>query len=274
MPEGDTLYRIHAALTPVLTGKPARVTLPQRSIDREPVAIARVSVHGKNLFIVFEDGRALYTHLRMRGIWHVYKAAEPWRKARSKATVVIETEAHVAVCFEVPSAVILSRLQARRFMATFADASDILKSTFDVKAAAVRLQNQGETEIAVALLNQTVIAGIGNVYKSEALFLCKVHPELSCNALSASEAHRLIVTAQTIMRKNVQSIAQGTAGAHYAYQRTTRSGCEAGKGPIAVYGRVGRDCYVCGETIAMIRQGPLLRSSYFCPTCQRQQEWV
>jgi endonuclease VIII len=273
VPEGDTLFRIQAALAPVLIGKRAHVTLPQRSVECEPVVIDRVHVHGKNLFVVFLDGRALYTHLRMRGKWHVYKAYEPWRKARSKATVMLETEAHVAVCFEVPSAAILSPLQARRFMATFVDTSDILKDTFDVEGAAARLQRQAKTAVAIALLDQSVLAGIGNVYKSEVLFACKIHPEDLCDALSAPDAQLLIATAQRMMRLNVQTIARGTPGAHYAYQRTTRTtaaGCEVGKGAIAVYGRVGRDCYTCGETIAMIRQGPLLRSSYFCPSCQKR----
>jgi endonuclease VIII len=273
MPEGDTLFRIRQALSPVLTGKSAFATLPQRGFEREPVDIARVDVHGKNLFIVFADGRVLYTHLRMRGLWHVYKTSQPWRRSKATATVILETDAHVAVCFQAPSAVVLSRLQARRFMATFAASSDILSDSFDAGGAAQRLIAQGETPVAIALLNQEVLAGIGNVYKSETLFACSTHPETLCVSLSELVATRVVLTAQAMMRANVTSVSLGSPSAHYSYQRITRStkaGCEVGKGPIAVYGRMGRDCYTCGTTIDMIRQGPLLRSSYYCPACQKR----
>jgi endonuclease VIII len=268
MPEGDTLFRIAAALSPVLVGQKAELCLMQRGIE-EHVDVARVLVHGKNLLILFSDQRALYTHLRMRGVWHVYSVGQPWKRPRSLASVVLRTARHEAVCFDVPGAVILSPLKTRRFVAGLQQNSDILSDAFDCDKAAMRLRLAKHPAIAIALLDQKLIAGIGNVYKSEALFAAKVNPELPCARLDEAKALLLVREAQRMMRANVADIETGSPGAHYRYQRTTRSGCEVGKGAIAVYGRQGRGCYTCGSAIAMIRQGELLRSTYYCPICQR-----
>jgi endonuclease VIII len=268
MPEGDTLFRIGAALTPVLVGQEAELHLPHRTAH-ERVVVSRVHVHGKNLLVVFSDERALHTHLRMRGLWHVYLRGQPWRRPRHLASVILTTARHEAVCFEVPNAVILSPLATRRFVARLPASIDILSDVFDAEAAAERIRCAPHAAIAIALLDQQLIAGIGNVYKSEALFAARVHPEHQCQKLDALKTLELVRVAQTMMRANVSDIHTDSPGAHYRYQRTTRSGCEVGKGTIAVYGRQGRDCYTCGSAIVMIRQGDQLRSTYFCPFCQR-----
>jgi endonuclease VIII len=200
---------------------------------------------------------------------------------------------------------LLSKSQARRLRASLALGPDILRlgeTTLDnsttaqevartdvLASLAERLRSRSD-EVGVALLDQTLLAGIGNVYKSESLFSCNVHPQALCNRLTVAEAEALITTAERLMRANVADVAVEQEQGHYRYQRTTRmdalrngsraaglsamatrttqSGCEVGKGPIAVYGREGRNCYACGTTITMIRQGALRRSSYYCPTCQ------
>jgi endonuclease VIII len=267
MPEGDTLFRIREALGPVLEGKAVSLRLPQRGSESLRLTVTRVHVHGKNLLILFSDDRALYTHLKMQGVWHVYRQNQAWARSKARATATLETATHTAVCFDAPSVVLLSVLKTRRFLASLNAKADVLSENFDCDAAALRLIS-ADVPIAVALLDQSLLAGIGNVYKSEALFAARIHPEQPANALGLARAKVLVVTAQAMMRANVASIKSGSPGAHYRYVRTTRSGCEVGKGAIAVYGRQGRACYTCGEALSMIRQGPLQRSTYFCSTCQ------
>jgi endonuclease-8 len=111
------------------------------------------------------------------------------------------------------------------------------------------------------------------VYKSEACFRARLSPTTALANITDDALQALLLDVADVMRSNVaMAHAAGTDGstaaAHYRYQRTTTTGCERGKGPIAVYGRVGLPCFQCGTAIVMFRQGAMQRSSYACPRCQ------
>jgi endonuclease VIII len=270
MPEGDTLFRIAEALRPVLVEQSIHLTLPRQAVERADWKVTAVAAHGKNLQIDFENGFTLHTHLKMTGLWHVYALGAAWNRPQSSAVAVLTTSSHCAVCFKAPIVRLLNPLQSRALKHALPQANDVLADSFDQQAAVTRMLQLPEVAAGVALLDQSALAGVGNVYKSEAFFAARLSPFRLMKELPRSEVERLVATAAEMMRKNrfTSGLIKGGPGAHYQYQRTTRSGCEVGKGPIAVYGRVGRGCYQCGASIEMRRQGPMARSTYFCRQCQ------
>jgi endonuclease-8 len=133
---------------------------------------------------------------------------------------------------------------------------DLLKPDFDPAAARRRLRERGALEIAVALMDQTALAGIGNVYKSEVLFLGGVSPLARVGELDDVTLDRLVATARDLMRRNLGS----------GVRRTTTA---LSSGFAWVYRRSGQPCRKCGTAIRRVVQGDEARSTYFCPACQR-----
>jgi hypothetical protein len=124
-----------------------------------------------------------------------------------------------------------------------------------------RLQAQGDTAVGEAIMNQTVLAGIGNILKSEILFAARIHPERAAASLSDDEFERLIATSQDMMRRAYET--------HSFTQVFLPPALRQATGRLGyVYGRSGQVCLRCGGTIAMVRQGPMQRMTFFCPYCQ------
>ena len=259
MPEGDTIFRAARTLEKVLAGKQVRrfhSTVPGIiGADLESRRVERVAPHGKNLLIHFDDGRALYTHLRMTGSWHIYRPGEAWQRPAHRARVIIEVDDFVAVCFSAPVVELLAPGAARRHPTLSRLGPDLLADDFDAEAARKNLRERGDAPIGEAIMVQRALAGIGNVYKSEALFLCGCDPFTPVERLPEAMIARIIEQARSLMKDNLQG-----------FPRTTRK--ELGGKRVWVYGRRGERCYRCGETIRMRRQGLAGRSTYWCPGCQ------
>lgn len=259
MPEGDTLFRIARTLTTALVGRPltsVESTIPAIAdaglVGRTTVA---VEAHGKNLMIRLDDGRTIYSHLRMTGSWHVYRPGEAWQKPRSGARLVLVTREILAVCFYAPVIELLAPGGEQRHVVLTQLGPDILAPEFDPLAAARRLDDP--RPVGEVVMDQRVVAGIGNVYKSELLFLLHHDPWKPAAALDLPERTALMELAKKLMLQNITP-GPGT--------RITRN---ALGGPRKwVYGRSGSSCLVCGTTIAMRRQGAAGRSTYYCPKCQ------
>ncbi len=271
MPEGDTLHRIAIALGPRLVGQPVRsLALRHQSIDRlAGHLVTKIEARGKNLLVFFDEGTVLHTHLRMGGAWHLYGENERWRRSATFATVVLAVPSVVAVCFRAPVARLVraSLLAGDRAIGKLGP--DLIAPAFDDVAALGRLRRLEGKELGDALMDQHVVAGIGNVYKSEILFHERLDPFAPVRAHSDDELTRLLAFARRIMVANTQ--AQGYArgpGAHDGHTRTTREDARRGEGPLSVYRRAGEPCYDCGTTLEMRRQGEARRSTYFCPSCQ------
>src|SRR5947209_8782008 len=173
MPEGDTIFRAATTLRKALVG--ARVTaFRSEKLGRGPVGarIEEVSARGKNLLVRFENGRTLRTHMRMHGSWHLYREGERWKRPGFHARVELHADnGFVAVCFAAP---VVEWLRSE----TLADLGpDAMSDSFDTATARKRLrQRPPETFISDALLDQTAMAGPGNIIKCEALFNCRVDP--------------------------------------------------------------------------------------------------
>jgi endonuclease VIII len=261
MPEGDTIFRAAAVLDKALAGKTVtgwRSPLPG-FVDAklEGHVIARVQAQGKNLLIHFDDTRVIRTHLRMTGSWHLYRAGERWQRPERQANLVVEAGELVAVCFNAPVVELLRAGGAERHPQLRALGPDLLKADFNPEEARRRLRDRGDQTIGEALMVQAVLAGIGNVYKSEVLFLLKTSPFLRVDALSDALLDALVAKAGELMTQNLD----GTP-------RTTRHALTGGR--YWVYGRSGMPCFRCRTLIKMRRQGLAGRSTYYCPVCQAE----
>jgi endonuclease-8 len=259
MPEGDTIFRAARTLAHRLEGKKVlrfQSTVPALATARlEGALVARVESHGKYLDVCFDDGRVLTTHMRMNGSWHVYRPGERWYLPGHRARAVIEVSDCVAVCFSAP--VVELHASPARLAQTRSGrlGPDILAPDFDANAAADGLLARPKLSLGEALLDQSIASGIGNVYKSESLFLERLSPFVTTSEVPRDRLVALVQRARTLMQTNT---APGSG------MRTTRFGASRHW----VYGLAGHPCFVCGTPIDMRRQGAAQRSTYFCPTCQ------
>ena len=261
MPEGDTIHRAARRLTAALAHQPLRdvfSTVPAVASGRlVGHAIERVEARGKNLLMHFDDGRVLYTHMRMTGSWHVYRERDRWRKPPRWAKVILHTDALMAVCFNAPVVELLSPLGLERHRFLSGLGPDLLDPDFDWSMVAARLKripSIGAVPLGELLLNQQVACGVGNVYKSETLFLSAQDPFVATSSLSSQRLREIYERAQKLMRQNMGGGMRDTR---------RRDG-----GRYWVYGRSGQRCRKCDTVIAMRRQGASGRSTYFCRSCQ------
>jgi endonuclease-8 len=290
VPEGDTIFRAARTLNRALAAKTVtrfESVLPHltRVHEDRPLTgrtVDRVHSVGKHLLMHFSDDLILHTHMRMNGSWHIYRPGEAWRLPRRDMRLVIATADFEAVGFNVPVAEFIRESEMRRHpvlgVAPARGASpvdgghhgdvlgpDLLDPAFDQDEALRRLRAQAHDEIADALLNQRVMAGIGNVYKSEVLFVSRVNPFARVEDLDAAALTRLVETARRLLTVNVTAdVAPMTT--YTGYRRTT--GHDDPGGRLWVYSRAGQRCRRCGTTIKSRKQGNDARLTYWCSTCQ------
>jgi endonuclease VIII len=264
VPEGDTIFQTAAALRSLLVGRQvlaASARTPGPAIERVVGShVTSIEPFGKHMVIRFDNGLALHTHLRMSGTWHRYAPGERWKMPAWKARVVLEVPEHVVVCFNAPVAELMEDRAVELHPAIVSLGPDLVRPEFDSDEAFRRLKARPELEIAEALLDQRVMAGVGNVFKSEVLFIDSVYPWTHVSALDDPVLRRLIFTAHRLLLLNT---APGV-GPH----RVTTQGDPSARGSLWVYGRTGRPCTRCRTPIRTRRQGTLNRPTYWCPTCQ------
>lgn len=274
MAEGDTIFRAARQLQRALAGATVTAfTSPLPRLASLPVpgvvagrTIDEVEARGKHLLMIFSGRLVLRTHMRMHGSWHLYRPGERWRARRADMRLLVETAEWHAVGFSVPVAEWLTLRAVARHPALIALGPDLLAPAFDATEAARRLVAQAGTPIADALLDQRALAGIGNVFKSEVLFACRVHPFADAVALDAVTIDALVRTAAEMLRRNVA----GTLAAGGHGRRTTNR--LAPGESLWVYRRAGRPCHRCGTAIEVRRSGRDARSTYWCPRCQAEPE--
>jgi endonuclease VIII len=269
MPEGDTIYRTARTLRAALVGEPVtrfettvpkvRALGPQRLVGQ---TIRDVEPRGKHLLHWFDpSGLALHTHMMMTGSWHTYRPGERWRKPRHLAKVVLEVPGVVAVCFTAPVVELLSAKQVESHPGIARLGPDALDEHTDIAEARRRLDVRATEEIGVALLDQAVLAGVGNVYKNEVLWIHEVDPWTAVGDLTEAQRDELLATSERLLKANV---APGSTG-----RITTTGPRSRGSGDsVYVYGKGDRPCPRCGTPISVGRQGPQARFTYWCTTCQ------
>lgn len=266
MPEGDTLFRTATVLREVLLGRTVSAARGRAGGPQMARVVGsrvhRVDSVGKHLLIGFDDGLSLHTHLGMNGSWHRYRPGERWRRSPARAVCVIETPGAVAVCFDAPVAELLDTRALAIHPALSRLGPDLIEAAPDVDAALARLAepDRRSTTIAEALLDQRAMAGLGNVYRSEVLFLERVDPFRAVGELAPSTLERLVATGARLLRAN-------TGG-----PRRTTTGRDRDGERLWVYRRTGRPCRRCGTPVRSTVVGALPRRLWWCPTCQAEPE--
>jgi endonuclease-8 len=263
VPEGDTVFRIAARFRPLLEGRTlARVDArwPGEVRGLTGRQVESISTHGKQMLVHVDDETALRVHLGIDGRWHRYAPAGRWRRPARDMGLVLATDDVELVCFKPRPIERIARRKLASHAALAALGPDALAEPFDldeVVARAARPENE-DRDVAEVLLDQTLCAGIGNVYKCEALFLERVHPWTATGDLGDAALRALFARASTLMKRNL-----GDAPRTTTRRRDRR---------LWVYGAMRRSCLVCGEAVAWEHQGPNERITWWCPRCQSGEE--
>jgi endonuclease-8 len=250
MPEGDTIWRTAETLRGGLQGKRVVAAKPDALRRLAGTTVTEVKPVGKHLLIRFDNGLALHSHMRMRGAWHVYRRGESWRRPTWQMKALLETDDVTAVCFAAP-VIDLVRDETTRVGHL---GPDILGDGWQAAEVIKRARSLGSIAVGELLLEQRVTAGIGNVYRCEALWQRRVNPWKRSSELSDEDLTALFETARDAMRANLEG---------RTYERRF-----PGYGKEAVHGRGGRPCLRCGTRIRVRAQGEHARLTYWCPACQ------
>lgn len=281
MPEGDTIYRAARAMQKAIGGKAVTgfetgLAKLARVDDDEPLVgrvVEKVESRGKWCLIYFFGDLILVTHMLMSGSWHLYRTGERWQMRRDRMRVVIRTADWEAVAFNVPVAEFHTARSLERSSQVPKLGPDILSDAFAVEGGVERLAAYGrenpEAEVAVVLLNQRVLAGLGNVYKSEVAFAAGVNPFRAMRTITEREMEVMVEISQRYMKANVVDGAGDGIVTYSGNRRTTHSSNREER--LWVYGRQGMECRRCGTAVMMRKQGVQARSTYWCPECQ---PWV
>ncbi|HYC89575.1 MAG TPA: DNA-formamidopyrimidine glycosylase family protein [Thermoanaerobaculia bacterium] len=262
MPEGDTIHRAARTLHAALAGRTIlrfETVFPQLArVEMTGRTVERVDAAGKNLLMHFSGDLHLRTHMRMNGSWHLYKPGERWRKRFSDMRIILETDAWVAVAFNVPVAEMHDSRSLERQDDLLNIGPDFLGETFDQEEAVRRIRARPDEEIADVLLNQRVVSGIGNEYKSELLFMSRVSPFAKVRDLTDEQLDTILKLSRKVMLANIQKRSPA---------RITTFSLDPSQKQY-VYSRGRKPCRRCGTPIEYAKQGKDARGTYWCPRCQ------
>lgn len=274
MPEGDTIFRAARSLHNVLSGhvvtkfETAYAHLDRVNVDTPIVGqtVEKCEARGKHILMHFSGGQILRTHMRMNGSWHLYRHGERWWRGPQAMRVRIDTADWVAVAFDVPVAEFVTARQLETTDPVAKLGPDLLGAAFDRDEAIRRIVASGHRAIAMTLLDQRIVAGIGNVYKSEVLFLSCVHPETPSSAVPVAKLEEMMTIGRGLLRDNV---VEGSLQSIQTYRNLRQINPASNHDDnVWVYGRRNKPCRKCGTPIEMKKMGLEARSTYWCPNCQ------
>jgi endonuclease-8 len=258
MPEGDAIHSAARRVGAALVGSEiVSIETPQRrhARDRWPQRLAgrgvrAVDAHGKHLFLRFDGDLTVHSHLRMGGWWGVFRRGEQWRRSPRRAWLVIRTPEHEVVQFDGPVLELMTESRTRFDRRLASLGPDLLADDFDERRYLRLLREDDPTRgVGDALLDQRNVAGIGNMWKSEACHVAGIDPWRRLDEVSDEEALMLVRTARALMQVSVE-----------------RGGL---KHRTAVFERAGRPCPRCSTLVLARGQGDDNRTTYWCPECQR-----
>lgn len=259
MPEGDTVFRAARMLDRALAGETLLRTdfrVPQLATsDLAGATVSGTASRGKHLLtrMVRDDEQwTLHTHLKMEGSWRTHRPGQRWSRPAHQARVVLETATTTAVGFSLGIVELLPTADEHTVVGHLGP--DLLGPDWDEDEALRRLRADPDRAIGEALLDQTCLAGIGNMYQAELCFVSGVHPRTPVGAVGALP--RVVRRARQMLELN----------SHRATQTTTGDLRE----PMWVYRRDQAPCRRCGTPIEVAQLGPpgRERTSYWCPSCQ------
>jgi endonuclease-8 len=259
VPEGDTVWLAAKRMQEALAGSTLRrgeLRVPQlATVDLAGLGVREVVPRGKHLLVRLSDERTLRTHFRMDGSWHLYRPGTKWRGGPADdIRAVLATDGWECVGYRLHDLAIVPTAEEDSLVGHLGP--DVLGPDWDLDEALRRLRAHPDEQVGVALLDQRNLAGIGNLYKVESLFLRGVHPW--ARVADVADLAGLVEKARTLMRANLHHPEQNTTGL-------------PGRGQDHwVAGRRGKPCRRCGTTILLGEQGPSTqeRVTWWCPRCQ------
>jgi endonuclease-8 len=252
MPEGDTIHRIAERMRVALAGKVVeraeapspRSPLHTRASEIQGRVLEGAEARGKHLLVHFSDGLALHSHLGMNGRWFIRADG---RLPYGKPWLILASGRAVASLVGGKTLRLLSESRLRNDPGLAQLGPDPLAAGFDREEAAARLLRAGTgTQVGAALIDQGVIAGIGNVIRNEALFRARISPWRSVDELDADDALRVVAECERVMRTSIRT----------------------GRRPATMYKPAGRVCPRCGGPVQSRGQGDANRITYWCERCQ------
>ncbi|MGH2703632.1 MAG: Fpg/Nei family DNA glycosylase [Actinomycetota bacterium] len=263
MPEGDTVFRAASTLHRALAGEVIRssdLRVPRLAlVDLSGQEVGEVASVGKHLLLRTDGGWTLRSHLRMEGSWHLYRPGERWRGPDHQVRAVLVTDPWVAVGFRLAMLELVRTSSEDNVVGHLGP--DLLSELWDPHEAVRRLLLRPERPIGEALLDQRNLAGIGNLYRNEVLFLRGVNPWTPVGAVADLEG--LVELARRLLQLNTRHWTQATTGdtkgeRHWVFERQRGA------------------CLRCGTAIEVARQGPppKARLTYWCPSCQATRAWT
>ena len=260
MPEGDTVWLAGKRLHEALAGRPLTTSdfrVPQlATTDLTGRRVLEVMSRGKHLLTRIEGGLTLHTHFRMDGTWHLYRPGERWRGGAGwQIRVVLANAEWTAVGYRLPVVELIETSDESRVVGHLGP--DLLGPDWDTQEAVRRLRADPDREIGLALLEQRNLAGLGNMYRVELLFLRGITPWVPVS--DVAELPALVELGRRLLQANKDHVEQVTTGSkrrgesHWVFERT------------------GRPCRRCGSPILSAEQGepPYQRLTYWCPHCQQ-----
>lgn len=256
MPEGDTIHYAANRIRPLLEGLVPEIETHRRfAADRWPErvagrAVTAVDARGKHLFLRFDGGLVLHSHLRMTGAWGTYTDDRRWHRSRRRAWLILRTDRGEVVQFDGPVLELLTEARARADRRIAGLGPDIIGDDFDEEIVVRRLRGDDPTRtFGDALLDQRTVAGIGNIWKCESCFDAAVDPWRRTRDVGDDEVRAVLRAARPRMRNSA-------AHGHRVE-------------PHHVYGLAGRPCTRCGATVRRRGQGDDNRPTFWCEACQR-----
>src|SRR5215210_3009564 len=259
MPEGDTIHHAANRIRPILAGEVPEIRTPHPRLkaDRWPErlagrAVREVDAHGKHLFVHFDGDLLIHSHLRMSGSWGTYDQGQRWRRSPQRAWLVMSARDRDVVQFDGPVLELMTESRSRFDQRIAGLGPDIVAAEFDEDRFLRRLREEDPTRpIGEVLLQQQVVAGIGNVWKAEGCYAAEVDPWRPTGRVSDEEALRIVDEVRPRMQQSARD------GNQTRWRR--------------IYGRAGQPCPRCGGD-SRIRSGGQWddnRTTYWCPSCQR-----
>jgi endonuclease VIII len=255
MAEGDTIHRTARRLGDALGGKPIREAASPNpraglgsSVERlRGTRLEQAEARGKHLLLHFDNGLVVHSHLGMKGIWHLYPRRARWRRARGSAWLILSTKSQHAVQFRGSTLALMSEPELRRNPVIRSLGPDVLGADFTARRGAEALRSAPpETQLGEALLDQRVISGIGNVFKSEGCFEARLNPWRPLGELCDEELERVVEATTDLMRRSL----------------------DGDRPQLQVYRRAKLPCPACGAPLRARGQGDANRTTYWCGRCQ------
>jgi DNA-formamidopyrimidine glycosylase len=254
MAEGPVVHHYVRQLKKTLQSKTVEVEFNLKKLKEfEPslrnLRVAEVEAHGKQFRIHFSDERVLLIHLMMWGSWRIYPAGKPWDRPRQRARVIFHTKTHDAVVFSAPVVKLLTPSELNENPRWGNLGPDPLRRDFSSKEFFRRLDEQGSREIGEVLLDQQVIAGVGNILRIEILFRAHIHPSRRVASLTQKEKMEILHWTLRLFGDWMKEMGRGRKNSW-----------------IHIYRRSGKPCPNCGTPVQFFRQAG--RITYACPSCQ------